>query len=100
MELAALSDTDLVARCREGEDEAWDALVDRFARYVYAIAVQVYRPPEADAEDVFLFQETLARAYEHLDELPALAVRDALATRAEPPHKDESPEARRVEAGG
>ena len=39
----------------------------RFSRYVYAIAVQVYRLNAADAEEVF--QETFARTYEHLGRL-------------------------------
>jgi RNA polymerase sigma-70 factor, ECF subfamily len=61
------SDGQLVARCRAGEQAAWSALVERYARYVYAIAVRAYRLEEADAEDVF--QEVFARTYEHLDRL-------------------------------
>ena len=68
------SDAALVARCRAGEDEAWRELVERFSRYVYAIAVQAFRLPEHDAEDVF--QEVFARTYERLDE--ALDVHQAL----------------------
>src|SRR6266702_4400100 len=60
-----LSDSELVARCRSGDQQAWAELVDRFSRYVYAISVQAFRLPDADAEDVF--QEVFARAYEHLD---------------------------------
>jgi len=62
-----LTDAQLVARCRDGDHEAWRALVDRFSRYVYAIAVQAFKLPEHDAEDVF--QEVFARAYEHLPKL-------------------------------
>src|SRR5438132_9295794 len=62
-----LSDSELVARCRSGDQQAWADLVERFSRYVYAISVQAFRLPEADAEDVF--QEVFARAYEHLDGL-------------------------------
>jgi RNA polymerase sigma-70 factor (ECF subfamily) len=61
------ADAQLVARCRAGEEEAWRELVDRFSRYVYAIAVQGFRLTEADAEDVF--QEVFARAYERLHHL-------------------------------
>ena len=61
------TDAQLVARCRAGDDDAWRELVQRFSRYVYAIAVQAFRLPEADAEDVF--QEVFARAYEHLHRL-------------------------------
>jgi RNA polymerase sigma factor (sigma-70 family) len=64
---STLSDAQLVARCRAGDQQAWSELVERFSRYVYAIAVQGFRLPEADAEDVF--QEVFARAYEHLDKL-------------------------------
>ena len=63
----ALSDSELVARCRAGDQEAWAELVDRFSRYVYAISVQAFRLSDADAEDVF--QEVFARAYQHLDGL-------------------------------
>jgi RNA polymerase sigma factor (sigma-70 family) len=64
---AELSDAKLVARCRGGDEEAWGALVERFSRYVYAIAVQAFRLPEHDAEDVY--QEVFARVYERLDTL-------------------------------
>jgi RNA polymerase sigma factor (sigma-70 family) len=67
MSITPLSDATLVARCRGGDQDAWGELVERFSRYVYAIAVQVYRLREEDAEDVF--QEVFARAYERLDEL-------------------------------
>ena len=67
MSLATLADADLVARCRGGDGEAWNELVNRFSRYVYAITSRVYRLPEHDAEDVF--QEVFARTFERLDEL-------------------------------
>jgi len=65
--LAELSDADLVARCRSGDRGAWNELVERFSRYVYAIAAQAYRLPAEDADDVF--QETFSRVYEHLSRL-------------------------------
>jgi len=64
---STLSDSQLVARCRAGDQAAWGELVERFSRYVYAISVQAFRLPESDAEDVF--QEVFARAYQHLDKL-------------------------------
>jgi RNA polymerase sigma factor (sigma-70 family) len=67
MTLASLSDAQLVARCRAGEEVAWNELVSRFSRYVYGIAVQAFRLSEPDAEDIF--QECFARIYEHLDKL-------------------------------
>ena len=62
-----VSDARLVERCRAGEAAAWNELVERFSRYVYAIAVRAYRLPEHDAEDVF--QDVFARAYEKLGSL-------------------------------
>jgi RNA polymerase sigma-70 factor, ECF subfamily len=64
---STLSDRELVARCRAGDQQAWADLVDRFSRYVYAISTQAFRLSDADAEDVF--QEVFARAYQHLDGL-------------------------------
>ncbi len=66
-EAAAASDARLVARCREGDEAAWNELVERFSRYVYAIAVQAFRLPQHDAEDVF--QDVFTRVYEQLDRL-------------------------------
>jgi RNA polymerase sigma factor (sigma-70 family) len=62
-----LTDAQLVARCRAGDQAAWRELVDRFSRYVYAISVQGFRLSEHDAEDVF--QEVFTRAYLNLDRL-------------------------------
>jgi RNA polymerase sigma factor (sigma-70 family) len=62
-----LTDARLVGRCRGGDDDAWRELVERFSRYVYAIAMQGFRMQEPDAEDVF--QEVFARVYERLDTL-------------------------------
>jgi RNA polymerase sigma-70 factor (ECF subfamily) len=63
----AVSDAELVALCRAGNQAAWAELVERFSRYVYAIAVQGFRLAEHDAEDVF--QEVFARTYEQLARL-------------------------------
>jgi RNA polymerase sigma factor (sigma-70 family) len=64
---ASLSDAALVARCRTGDESAWAELVNRFSRYVYAIATQGFSLRADDAEDVF--QEVFARTYQHLDRL-------------------------------
>jgi RNA polymerase sigma-70 factor (ECF subfamily) len=64
---ATLTDSQLVQRCREGDPEAWNELVERFSRYVYAICVQGFRLREQDAEDVF--QEVFTRVYSRLDTL-------------------------------
>jgi RNA polymerase sigma-70 factor (ECF subfamily) len=62
-----LTDSQLVQRCREGDPEAWNTLVERFSRYVYAICIQGFRLREQDAEDVF--QEVFTRVYSSLDKL-------------------------------
>jgi RNA polymerase sigma-70 factor, ECF subfamily len=61
------SDASLAARCRSGDEAAWRELVERFSRYVYAIAVQGYRLGPDETEDVF--QDVFARAYERLGTL-------------------------------
>jgi RNA polymerase sigma factor (sigma-70 family) len=67
MSLATVADADLVARCRKGDQQAWDELVNRFSRYVYAIATRVYRLQNDDAEDVF--QDVFTRTWQNLDQL-------------------------------
>ena len=63
----AASDAELVTRCRQGDQAAWEELVDRYARYVHAIVTRVYRLDPRDAEDAF--QEVFARVFERLDTL-------------------------------
>ena len=67
MSAGAVPDAQLVARCREGDDDAWRELVQRYSRYVYAIAVQAFRLAEHEAEDVF--QEVFSRVFQNLDKL-------------------------------
>jgi RNA polymerase sigma-70 factor (ECF subfamily) len=69
-----LSDAELVARCRDEGGEAWNVLVERFSRYVYAICTQGFDRGRSDAEDVF--QEVFEKVYTRLDRL-----RDAEAIR-------------------
>jgi len=64
---ASLSDAELVRSCREGVSEAWNELVERYSRYVYAIAVRGFRLSDEDAEDVF--QDVFTRIYTRLDSL-------------------------------
>jgi RNA polymerase sigma factor (sigma-70 family) len=64
-----LTDAALVAGCRAGEEAAWNELVERFSRYVYAICTQGFRLRAEEAEDVF--QEVFARAFERLESLRA-----------------------------
>jgi RNA polymerase sigma factor (sigma-70 family) len=62
-----VTDAQLVQLCRAGDEAAWSELVERFSRYVYAIATQGFRLREHDAEDVF--QEVFSRVYQRLDTL-------------------------------
>ena len=61
--MSANPDKDLVARCREGDDEAWRELVDRFGPRVYAIAYHFTMKRE-DAEE--LSQEIFLKVFENL----------------------------------
>lgn len=64
---ASASDAELVRGCREDDQEAWNELVERYSRYVYAIAVRGFRLSDEDAEDVF--QDVFTRIYTRLDSL-------------------------------
>jgi RNA polymerase sigma factor (sigma-70 family) len=64
---APARDADLVARCCRGEAEAWNELVERYSRYVYAIAAQGFRLQGPDAEDCF--QDVFLRVYDRLGSL-------------------------------
>ena len=65
--LSTLSDTELVQRCRTGDTGAWNELVERYSRYVYAICVRGFRLSDEDAEDVF--QDVFTRAFMRLETL-------------------------------
>jgi RNA polymerase sigma-70 factor, ECF subfamily len=64
---SSLTDAELVRACRAGDSEAWNELVERYSRYVYAIAVRGFRLSDDDAEDVF--QDVFTRIYLRLDSL-------------------------------
>lgn len=53
----------LVARCRQGEDEAWRELVDRFGQKIYSVAYHFTLKRE-DAEE--LSQEIFLKIFENL----------------------------------
>src|SRR5579862_3211112 len=58
--------TELVSDAAAGDSGAWDALVDRFAGTVWAVA-RAYRLSASDAADVS--QTTWLRLVEHLDRI-------------------------------
>jgi RNA polymerase sigma-70 factor (ECF subfamily) len=61
--VSTTDEKDLVARCREGNDDAWGELVDRFGQKVYAIAYHFTLKRE-DAEE--LSQEIFLKLFENL----------------------------------
>ena len=61
--MSTTDEQDLVARCRQGEDDAWRDLVDRFGQKVYAIAYHFTMRRE-DAEE--LSQEIFLKVFENL----------------------------------
>jgi RNA polymerase sigma factor (sigma-70 family) len=61
------ADSDLVERCLRGERGAWDELVLRYSRYVYAVVSHGYHLRGPDAEDAF--QEVFLRIYDRLGSL-------------------------------
>lgn len=63
---AYASDPGLVRACLDGDDGAWEELVDRYGRLVYAIPRRMGLS-EADADDIF--QNVFARLLRHLPKL-------------------------------
>ena len=57
------NDTNLVDRCRQGNDEAWRELVDRFGQKIYSVAYHFTLKRE-DAEE--LSQEIFLKIFENL----------------------------------
>lgn len=49
---ALWSDERLVRECRNGNQEAWNALIDKYKRLIYSIPVK-YELPREDANDIF-----------------------------------------------
>jgi RNA polymerase sigma-70 factor (ECF subfamily) len=64
---SGLTDAELVRACRAGDPDAWNELVERYSRYVYAIAIRGFRLTDEDAEDAF--QDVFTRIYTRLDSL-------------------------------
>ena len=64
--MAQFDDAQLVARCLDGDRDAWTALVERYARLVWSIA-RKHGLSDADAED--MHQTTFASLIHHLGSL-------------------------------
>ncbi len=65
-DLDALDDHRLVVLCLAGDEAAWESLVLRYRRLIYAIAIRS-GVDDDEADDIFL--ETFARLLDHLDQL-------------------------------
>lgn len=62
-EAGVFDESELVAKARTGDLEAFNALIKRYERKIYRLAKHITQNDE-DAEDVL--QETFLKAYEHL----------------------------------
>jgi RNA polymerase sigma factor (sigma-70 family) len=60
------SDTDLLRRCREGDESAWEQILENYQRLVYSIPLN-YGLTTDDAADIF--QQTFISLVENLDRL-------------------------------
>jgi len=63
-ELARLPDAELVACCRRNDDLAWDTLIRRYRRLVYAVPSRAGLPTDAVET---IFHETFAKLAERID---------------------------------
>jgi RNA polymerase sigma factor (sigma-70 family) len=61
-----LGDADLLMACRRGEAAAWEALVNRFQRLIYAIPRRAGLDEDAASE---VFQEVFTTLFEKLDDI-------------------------------
>ena len=61
-----LLDPDLVKRCIEGDERAWEQLVHRYNRLIYSIALTLCREPEIAAD---ILQQVCIELYRRLDEV-------------------------------
>lgn len=60
------TDSELVHACQQGHRWAWDALVERYQRLIYAVPLRAGLPAE-EAEDVL--QTVFLRLVEHLEDI-------------------------------
>lgn len=58
------TDADIVAACLRGDERAWDALIDRYAAYIYAVGIRAFGLSPQAAEEVF--QDVCIRLYDGL----------------------------------
>jgi len=58
------TDAELVAACLTGDERAWDTLIDRYAAYIYAVALRAFGLSADAAEEIF--QDVCVRLYDGL----------------------------------
>lgn len=63
--MGSVSDAQLIARCRAGDEQAWRTMVERYATLVHSILRGAFRLQPHDADDAF--QEVFTRLYVRLD---------------------------------
>jgi RNA polymerase sigma-70 factor (ECF subfamily) len=59
-------EAELIRRCLARDEDAWAAMVERYAGYLYALAGRGFRFTPPEAEEVV--QDTFAQVFEHLSE--------------------------------
>lgn len=64
--LAELEDYDLIARCVDGDADAWETLVRRYQRLVYSIPLKAGLAEDVAAD---VFQSVCVRLIEHLGQI-------------------------------
>jgi RNA polymerase sigma-70 factor (ECF subfamily) len=58
------TDEEIVAACLAGDERGWNALIDRYAAYIYAVALRAFSlTPDASEE---VFQDVCVRLYDGL----------------------------------
>ncbi|QQS32074.1 MAG: sigma-70 family RNA polymerase sigma factor [Acidobacteriota bacterium] len=60
------ADADLVARCRRGDQSAWDEIVDKYQRLIYAVPMRAGLSEEQAAD---VFQEVFLTLFNKIDEI-------------------------------
>jgi RNA polymerase sigma factor (sigma-70 family) len=66
MQSSIRSDRELIAACLAGDAVAWDALIERYQGFIFALSLR-HGLTAADADD--LFQDVCLKLYRHLGEL-------------------------------
>jgi RNA polymerase sigma-70 factor, ECF subfamily len=63
-DLSPLPDADIVAGCLRGDEASWNAVIERYGAYIYAIAMRAFGLTPDAAEEVF--QDVCVRLYDGL----------------------------------